>query len=66
MQALAEILYDFADKGLTGPMIGDRGRPFLPFVFTLFSLDRGVQHRRSVPRPVHSHLATGGHRHAWL
>jgi F-type H+-transporting ATPase subunit a len=38
MQALAEILYDFADKGLTGPMIGDRGRPFLPFVFTLFSL----------------------------
>ena len=38
MQAMAETLYDLADKGLTGPMIGDRGRPFLPFVFTLFSL----------------------------
>ena len=37
-QALAETLYDLVDKGLTGPMIGDRGRPFLPFVFTLFSL----------------------------
>ena len=36
MQALAETLYDLIDKGLTGPMIGDRGRPFLPFVFTLF------------------------------
>jgi F-type H+-transporting ATPase subunit a len=38
MQALAETLYDLIDKGLTGPMIGDRGRPFLPFIFTLFSL----------------------------
>lgn len=38
MQAMAETLYDLVDKGLTGPMIGDRGRPFLPFVFTLFSL----------------------------
>jgi F-type H+-transporting ATPase subunit a len=38
MQALAETIYDLVDKGLTGPMIGDRGRPFLPFVFTLFSL----------------------------
>jgi F-type H+-transporting ATPase subunit a len=38
MQAFGEILYDLADKGLTGPMIGDRGRPFLPYVFTLFSL----------------------------
>ena len=38
MQALAETLYDLVDKGLTGPMIGDRGRPFLPFVFTLFVL----------------------------
>ena len=38
MQALAETLYDLVDKGLTGPMIGDRGRPFLPFIFTLFSL----------------------------
>jgi F-type H+-transporting ATPase subunit a len=38
MQAFGEILYDLADKGLTGPMIGDRGRPFLPYVFTLFCL----------------------------
>ena len=38
LQALAETLYDLIDKGLTGPMIGDRGRPFLPFVFTLFAL----------------------------
>jgi F-type H+-transporting ATPase subunit a len=38
LQALAETLYDLVDKGLTGPMIGDRGRPFLPFIFTLFSL----------------------------
>jgi len=38
LQALAETLYDLIDQGLTGPMIGDRGRPFLPFVFTLFAL----------------------------
>jgi F-type H+-transporting ATPase subunit a len=38
LQAGAEILYDLIDKSLTGAMIGDRGRPFLPFVFTLFSL----------------------------
>ena len=28
MQALAETVYDLVDKGLTGSMIGDRGRPF--------------------------------------
>jgi len=38
LQSLAETLYDLVDKGLTGPMIGDRGRPFLPFIFALFSL----------------------------
>jgi F-type H+-transporting ATPase subunit a len=38
MQAFGEILYDLADKQLTGPMIGDRGRPFLPYVFALFSI----------------------------
>jgi F-type H+-transporting ATPase subunit a len=39
LQALAETLYDLVDNGLTGAMIaGDRGRPFLPFIFTLFSL----------------------------
>jgi F-type H+-transporting ATPase subunit a len=37
-QAFGEIVYDLVDKGLTGPMIGDRGRPFLPYVFALFSL----------------------------
>jgi F-type H+-transporting ATPase subunit a len=38
LQATAETLYDLIDKGMTGPMIGDRGRPFLPFIFTLFSM----------------------------
>src|SRR5271170_1875571 len=38
LQALAEMLYDLVDNGLTGAMIGDKGRPFLPFIFTLFSM----------------------------
>jgi F-type H+-transporting ATPase subunit a len=38
MQAFGEIVYDLIDKGLTGPMIGDRGRPFLPYVFALFCM----------------------------
>ena len=38
LQAAGELVYDLVDKGLTGPMIGDRGRPFLPYVFALFSL----------------------------
>ena len=38
-QALAETLYALVDKGLVGSMIGHgRGKPFLPFVFTLFSM----------------------------
>jgi F-type H+-transporting ATPase subunit a len=37
-QALAEIFHDMVDGTLTGGIIGDRGRPFLPFVFTLFFL----------------------------
>jgi len=36
MQALAEMLYGMVDNTLTGGIIGDRGRPFLPFVFALF------------------------------
>jgi len=36
LQAVAEFLYTFVDGTLTGGIIGDRGRPFLPFVFTLF------------------------------
>jgi F-type H+-transporting ATPase subunit a len=38
VQALGEIVYDLVDKGLTGAMIGERGRPFLPFVFALFAI----------------------------
>ena len=38
MQAMAEMLYNMVDGTLTGGIIGDRGRPFLPFVFTLFLL----------------------------
>ena len=38
LQALAEIFHDLVDGTLTGGIIGDRGRPFLPFVFTLFFL----------------------------
>jgi F-type H+-transporting ATPase subunit a len=38
MQALAETLYGVVDSTLTGGIIGDRGRPFLPFVFALFLL----------------------------
>ena len=36
LQATAELLYTTVDTMLTGGMIGDRGRPFLPLVFTLF------------------------------
>jgi F-type H+-transporting ATPase subunit a len=38
MQAMGEILYSMVDGTLTGAIIGDRGRAFLPFVFTLFLL----------------------------
>jgi F-type H+-transporting ATPase subunit a len=38
MQALAETFYGMVDNVLTGGIIGDRGRPFLPFVFALFLL----------------------------
>jgi F-type H+-transporting ATPase subunit a len=36
LQAAAELLYNFVDGTFTGGIIGDRGRPFLPFIFTLF------------------------------
>jgi F-type H+-transporting ATPase subunit a len=36
MQAMAEMIYGMVDGVLTGGIIGDRGRPFLPFIFTLF------------------------------
>jgi F-type H+-transporting ATPase subunit a len=38
MQAMVEMLYGMVDNVLTGGIIGDRGRPFLPIVFTLFML----------------------------
>ncbi|HUZ14539.1 MAG TPA: F0F1 ATP synthase subunit A [Caulobacteraceae bacterium] len=38
MQAFGEIVYDLVDKGMTGSMIGDRGRPFLPYILALFTL----------------------------
>jgi F-type H+-transporting ATPase subunit a len=38
MQALAEMLYGMVDGALTGGIIGERGRAYLPFVFTLFLL----------------------------
>lgn len=36
MQAAAEMMYNLIDGTFTGGIIGDRGRPFLPFIFTLF------------------------------
>jgi F-type H+-transporting ATPase subunit a len=38
MQAMAEMLYGMVDGTLTGGIIGDRGRPFLPFILALFLL----------------------------
>ncbi|HXV01444.1 MAG TPA: F0F1 ATP synthase subunit A [Caulobacteraceae bacterium] len=38
LQAAAEMLYGMIDGVLTGGIIGDRGRPFLPFILTLFLL----------------------------
>jgi F-type H+-transporting ATPase subunit a len=37
-QALAESLYDIIDKVLVGPIIGHGGKPYIPFIFTLFML----------------------------
>jgi F-type H+-transporting ATPase subunit a len=37
MQAAGEAVYNLVDGSLTGAIIGDRGRPFLPFVLTLFT-----------------------------
>ncbi|HWE99600.1 MAG TPA: F0F1 ATP synthase subunit A [Caulobacteraceae bacterium] len=36
LQASVEIIYNFVDNTFTGAIIGDRGRPFLPFILTLF------------------------------
>ncbi len=37
-QALAESLYDIIDKVLVGPIIGHGGKPYIPFIFSLFML----------------------------
>ena len=38
LQAAAEMMYGMVDNTLTGGIIGDGGRPFLPFILTLFLL----------------------------
>ena len=38
MQAFGESLYNLIDNTLVGPMVGDRGRPYIPFVFTIFMM----------------------------
>ncbi|HEX2816048.1 MAG TPA: F0F1 ATP synthase subunit A [Phenylobacterium sp.] len=35
-QALAESLYNIIDRVLVGPIIGAGGRPYVPYIFTLF------------------------------
>ncbi len=35
-QALAEGLYSIVDKVLVGPIIGHHGKPYIPYLFTLF------------------------------
>jgi F-type H+-transporting ATPase subunit a len=36
MQALSESLYGLIDGTLVGPIMGHNGRPYIPFVFTIF------------------------------
>ena len=38
MQAAGEMLFDLVDGILVGPIIGEKGRPYLPFVFSIFML----------------------------
>jgi len=37
-QALAEALYNIIDRTLIGPIVGPGGKPYIPFVFTIFML----------------------------
>src|SRR5262249_25714110 len=37
LQSVAESFYDLVDNSMVGAMIGDNGRPFLPYIFTLFA-----------------------------
>ena len=36
LQSLGESVYGLVDGVLVGPIIGEKGRPYLPFVFTIF------------------------------
>ncbi len=38
MQAVGEILFDLIDNTLVTPIIGHNGKPYIPFVFTIFML----------------------------
>ncbi len=38
MQALSESLYGLIDGVLVGPIMGHNGRPYIPFVFTIFMM----------------------------
>jgi len=38
MQALGESLFDLIDQTLVGPIMGHSGRPYVPFIFTIFML----------------------------
>jgi F-type H+-transporting ATPase subunit a len=38
MQALGETLFDLIDGTLVTPIIGHNGRPYIPFIFTIFML----------------------------
>src|SRR5579859_1807530 len=35
-QALAESLYNIVDRVLVGPIIGPEGRPYVPYILSLF------------------------------
>jgi F-type H+-transporting ATPase subunit a len=38
LQSMGESLFDLIDKTLVGPIMGHAGRPYVPFVFTIFML----------------------------
>jgi F-type H+-transporting ATPase subunit a len=38
LQALGESLFDLIDQTLVGPIMGHSGRPYVPFIFTIFML----------------------------
>ena len=38
MQAVGEMLFDLIDNTLVTPIIGHNGKPYIPFVFTIFMM----------------------------